>query len=126
MESFHANKKSRTEGNRSTSEVFPFAPEGWLTLTGVCNAFWLNRKFSGRSVTVFDSDSGEYKEKTKGSSTIPYHELKVFIENYKKSNPEYFDTYKTRGGNAEHFSPELVKIVSEYFRRSVSKETKKE
>lgn len=126
MEFLPSDKKSKTEGNESASEVFPLAPEGWLTLTGVCNAFWPNRKFRGSPVTVFDSDSGEYKGKTKGSITIPYYEIKVFIENYKKSNPEYFDIYKTKGGNAEHFSPELIKIIGEHFGRSVPKEAKKE
>lgn len=103
-----------------TGESLPPAPEGWLTLTGLCKAFWPNRKFnSSQSVIRFNSDSGEYEEKQrKQHPYIPYNELKEFIKGYKVSKPEYFNIYKTRAGNAEHFSPELVKIIDGHFREN--------
>jgi len=120
MESLPASEKSKIEENGNIDKL-QTAPEGWLTLTRVCNTFWPNRKFlTQHSVTTLDSDSGKYKERSRGNrNDIPYYELKMFVNKYKESNPEYFNTYKTRGGNAEHFSPELVKIIADHFGRSI-------
>lgn len=120
MESFHENRKSKTAENDNI-EKLQTAPEGWLTMTQVCKTFWPNRKFlTQHFVTTFDSNSGEYKEMSRGNrNDIPYHEIKVFVSRYKETNPEYFNIYKTRGGNAEHFSPELVKIIADHFKKPI-------
>ena len=65
-----------------------WAPTGWMTSSS------LTHEISSTNLTI-----------------------KTFAQKYYTSNPEWFKEYYTKAGMAEHYSPELVKVIKVYFEK---------